>query len=405
MKRKLLTQMRNEWRSNIWLTVELIIVSVVLWAIFMFFSWLTYLSCRDKGHSTDDIIVAEMKYIPERSESYQRAGRTYLDDMQLLEQRIKQSPYVMYVGRGNNALPYNYNYHGISLQTIGEDTTYQYYGNQREMTADAVRALELRGRHGETAEQLITMLKRGELLLSDAEYKMWDIENFVGKEVIPPYDSSMVRRVGAEIYPIARSDFETTWGGTIVALIDDNTWAQQMIIKVKPGMGRQFMEAMNADEMRLGNVFLSNLRPIERDRDSAYVDVYRTIKANTVCAIFLMTVIFMGFLGSFWFRIQQRVPEIALRIVNGATRDDIFRRLLAEGFMILIPATVVAVAIEVFICKNELVVTNFFDINRLSPFWGIAETFVALSLMVFAGICIPARKAMNINPAEALKDE
>lgn len=33
MSQKLLKQIRNEWRSNIWLCVELLVVSVVLWYI------------------------------------------------------------------------------------------------------------------------------------------------------------------------------------------------------------------------------------------------------------------------------------------------------------------------------------------------------------------------------------
>ena len=33
MKRKLFRQISNEWKSNIWLALELLIVSVVLWFV------------------------------------------------------------------------------------------------------------------------------------------------------------------------------------------------------------------------------------------------------------------------------------------------------------------------------------------------------------------------------------
>ena len=33
MNKKLFKQIRNEWRSNIWILVELLIVSVVMWFI------------------------------------------------------------------------------------------------------------------------------------------------------------------------------------------------------------------------------------------------------------------------------------------------------------------------------------------------------------------------------------
>ena len=31
MNKKLFTQIKNEWRSNLWLVTELLLVSVVLW--------------------------------------------------------------------------------------------------------------------------------------------------------------------------------------------------------------------------------------------------------------------------------------------------------------------------------------------------------------------------------------
>ena len=33
MKRKLLTQIATEWKSNMWLAIELLLVSVVVWVV------------------------------------------------------------------------------------------------------------------------------------------------------------------------------------------------------------------------------------------------------------------------------------------------------------------------------------------------------------------------------------
>ena len=33
MQKKLFTQIRNEWRGNLWLALELLVVSVVMWYI------------------------------------------------------------------------------------------------------------------------------------------------------------------------------------------------------------------------------------------------------------------------------------------------------------------------------------------------------------------------------------
>lgn len=36
MNKKLFTQIKNEWRSNLWLVTELLLVSVVLWYIVVY---------------------------------------------------------------------------------------------------------------------------------------------------------------------------------------------------------------------------------------------------------------------------------------------------------------------------------------------------------------------------------
>lgn len=37
MFKKLFTQIKNEWRSNLWLALEMLIVSVVLWFLVDYF--------------------------------------------------------------------------------------------------------------------------------------------------------------------------------------------------------------------------------------------------------------------------------------------------------------------------------------------------------------------------------
>ena len=57
MKRKLISQMRNEWRSNVWMTVELIIVGVVLWVIFTAFGTIIHMHQSPKGIDFSDIYM------------------------------------------------------------------------------------------------------------------------------------------------------------------------------------------------------------------------------------------------------------------------------------------------------------------------------------------------------------
>ena len=119
---------------------------------------------------------------------------------------------------------------------------------------------------------------------------------------------------------------------------------------------------------------------------------------------FLLIIVFLGFLGTFWFRAQERTSEIAVRMVNGATRADIVRRLLGESFLLL--------AMGAVICAAVVVALDYFDIKILelalteTDRWlGYVLAIFSLAIMVTAGVWWPARRAMAVNMAEALKDQ
>ena len=122
---------------------------------------------------------------------------------------------------------------------------------------------------------------------------------------------------------------------------------------------------------------------------------------------FLLLNFFLGLLGTFWFRTQQRVSEIAIRMVNGATRSSIFGRLIGEGLLILTVVTVVAIGFDILISYLEL--NQWLNGNKYLS-WGrtslcVLISYVLMAIMISVGIAFPAYRAMHIQPTEALHDE
>jgi len=149
-------------------------------------------------------------------------------------------------------------------------------------------------------------------------------------------------------------------------------------------------------------VYLTDLESLmdlrEKNQRSTEVD----IRLFWVVIGFLLLTIFLGLLGSFWFRMQQRVGEIALRKVCGATRIQIFRRIITEG-MVLLLCAVVLVSASVWPFMQD--VSDMFGRE-----WYV---FLIIGMIAFAlvafGILLslwyPARKAMSVEPAIAIKDQ
>ena len=90
----------------------------------------------------------------------------------------------------------------------------------------------------------------------------------------------------------------------------------------------------------------------------------------------------------------------------GANRNDVFIRLITEGFIILCLATIPAIIIDFNIANAELNAwrnSTTLEIGRFII--TVLISFALIAIMMLIGIWIPARKAMKIEPAEALRDE
>ena len=119
MKRKLISQMRNEWRSNVWMSVELIVVGVVLFGILGYFVTFAYIHKPPKGIDFTDVYVGTIGWIQPTSASYKQYPDSviynYKTDLEMLKANLSGNPYVESVGTVKNAIPYNYNYHGVAI--------------------------------------------------------------------------------------------------------------------------------------------------------------------------------------------------------------------------------------------------------------------------------------------------
>ena len=130
------------------------------------------------------------------------------------------------------------------------------------------------------------------------------------------------------------------------------------------------------------------------------------LRNNLVGAGFLLVNIFLGLLGTFWFRTQQRRAEIALMMALGASKRVMFVRLISEGILLLAVVTPLALIINFNIAYAEL--TPLWNLTSLSVGRFFISAFIAFALMllmIILGIWFPARKAMKIQLAEALHED
>ncbi len=412
MNRKLITQICNEWKSNVWLAVELLIVSVVMWYIcdYMYVRFANYFDNR--GFDIEHCYLIEIDNLTEQS-PYFVENQTYemaLADKEELLERLARRPEIEAAAYSNNSYPYNGSNSGISMVL---DTMYTYgYVIRRSVTPDYMKVFRYEGANGETPEQLAEMIRRGEILTSEellAHYGK-NMKEFVGQEAFLDRDTVTHHRIGAAIKKVRYTDWQD-WGmnQTIVLLLEDVNYGNECVVRVKDNMDKNFREnlmAVSDKELRVGNLYIRDVKSLADLRDNFQRSSTLAIRNYLTGMGFLMLNVFLGLLGAFWFRTQQRVKEIAIRKVSGATRRSVFMRFIGEGVLILSVVTLPAIALDFWIAKSGL--NAWFNNEYLN--WDrllicAAVSYLIILIMIVVGIAIPANRAMKTEPAEALHDE
>lgn len=418
MNKKLFTQIRNEWRSNLWLALELLVVSVVMWYIIdlLYCRLATYLEPR--GFDTEHCYLIDMGVLTDKSPDYTPYSDTHKqsDEVREMVERLRHRPEVEAVSLSLSAYPYN---GSNSTAKVEYDTLRApYWTIRRIATPDFVRVFRYRGTRGETPEQLAEILERGDFLASENLFSKYGMSmtSLIGKkEFYILGDTTQTYCLGAVLQNVRYDDFMSARSSYSMMInmnyFDDGWWNadRELCVRVRADRDQNFMENLKADsekQFRIGNLYISDIKSFKDIRRSFQQGETSEMRNLVVGMGFLLLNIFLGLLGTFWFRTQQRRGEIALHKAMGATDGAVFGRLMSEGIFLLLIVTVLAVIIDIVLAHFEL---NSWR-NGTTLEWPrlafcVASTFILIAAMIGVGIGIPARRAMKVQPAEALHDE
>lgn len=406
MKRHILTQIKNDWRENVWFVIELMVVFLVVWAMLSILYMVNKGLMLPRGFDPENVYVANTNWVPSDSPHHIATDQGDSLDLGDLVSRIAENEHVESAAVASS-IPYNFNYDGRMIFLADEADSIGYLGNVRSCTPDFVNVLQIKSRTGSTREQLKEMLTRGEILISDnAEYSASGADPFElkGKKVIFGNDSTHTYRVGDVIEKVRRNDYEDSYAGSIIMAELPNELYGDVIIRIKPGHEAAFINDFdNKAELRgQRNIYLTDLLPMSTLRASNQRSIVIANRTMILIICFMLLTVFLGLLGSFWFRMQQRVGEIAIRKVCGATRRDVFRRVITEGMILLLIAVVPASA-----CVWPFA-TDLREMTEESLWVLVVTELIALAI-VAAGVAVslwyPARRAMSVEPAVAIKAE
>ncbi|MBD9092383.1 MAG: FtsX-like permease family protein [Bacteroides oleiciplenus] len=421
--KNILVQIKNEWRASLFLFIELLLVFVVLWYIV---DW-TLVTVRvyhaPMGFDTEHCYNISVSKLSSKSAIY-NPSLTTDDDMQhLIEltERLRHRPGVEAVALSQNCFPYNDGSNGlnVSVDSVSLNTHLLW------VEPDFFRVFRYSASDEETLSQMAAAIRDNHLVVSSnlfadyPELHLDDAASLQNRELRLPSLGSDVRvRIGAVGTPVRWSHFDTSseWGGSFAALYLDLERLKQyadaryitLSLRVHPDADHEFMEKLMDDADRLyqvGNLYLLDVTTFSNLREMCEREDMNEAKTQLCVLGFLLLNIFLGVIGTFWFRTQQRRKEVALRMAMGSSRRGVFFRLMGEGLLLLSAAAVPALLIAFNVGIAELVDISKMQFTFERFLIAAVFTWLLMALMIVVGIWYPAYKAMKLQPAEALHDE
>jgi len=110
----------------------------------------------------------------------------------------------------------------------------------------------------------------------------------------------------------------------------------------------------------------------------------------------------IGVYGTIAYLVAQRTQEFGVRIAVGASAPDILWLVLRSGLSIGLTGVMLGVAGALMV--RQFLARLLYGVSPADP-WTLAGAASLLLLVIFAASVMPARRAMQIDPVQALRRE
>lgn len=410
----------NERKTNAWIALEYVLVFCVLWFCVDYLYYMGRCYLEPTGFDMENTYQIKMNRKPaptgEEAEKQEPIDKPALA-LTFME-RVKNYPGVENVSFSLSATPFGWSnlMNGYYVDTI---STGYVTLRLRQVTESFFDVFKMNttcknwdswGAPG-TNPVVIAPRRNGRYGDSDLSMQVAHV-----RKITSVNEDSTVYNVIGITDKLKDSYFEHYFSNMIVPLPKEKYDLQhmQLFIRVKPDAGKDFARRFTRDmreQLMLGPYFLGSIQSSDELKKVNWpAEDLNGIYAITV---FLILNIFLGIIGTFWYRTEARRSEIGLRLALGSTKQGVKKLIFGETVLLLFAASLVGVNICLNIGQTEMLGLLGIPIaNRASAGVGVEQDFInygltfgLLALISLIAVWYPARQAARIPPAEALRDE
>lgn len=415
----ILHQIWNQRRSNGWLFAELLIVFILMWYCVDVLYGFTHAERQPKGYDLENVYKVNISYNPTQlvlCDSEDSLQQFWFKPLEEVCRRIKQHPAVESAAMWLGTDTYT---RGCVYQGYTTDSVHVVEANIRYVSPEYFTVMRIPVEQGSeifaSAEWNPTASPQPAVVTRDlADSLFHTTTEAVGREFMDYYNNGFRYRVSA-VCALQKTDDYARYTPYILTPFPrwfyESQYTPFISIRIRPeadtdDFAARFIQDMTP-QLRVAPFYLFDIRSYKEqkiERDAAE-GITSYIRSARLIVVFFIFNVFIGLMGTFWFRTRHRRGEIALRMAMGSSRKMIRRQLLGEGLLLLVVAAIPALVI----CANMVLADVTFT-EATDAGWGrfamcVLVVFVWMALMVIVGIWYPASRAMKVQPTEALHDE
>lgn len=419
MIQHLLKLIWKQRRQNAWIVAELFLVFILVWYIMDYFTTIRYADSIENAYNIEDTYQVRLTTVPANSPNYIRyenAEEQPVDQYLSIIERIRQYPQVEDVCLTLDSSPYNPSYMDNQMGKDSSAMTQFQYLPVTPSYFDVFKVRPLDGKETSslknalTEKDIVISRKLAETLFPDGQAK--------GQSVYMNDDNSF--RIGGVCGALKRDDYsrEERAAYFLLSTSGFSDWDERQLagslgisLRAKPGLRpKEFISNFQRDmreQINIGNFVLSRVDSYADLRDRLYLTngVTDAIRYRIAFMVFLVFNIFLGIIGTFWFRNEYRKPEIGLRLAIGSTRRQILQMMIGEGWLLLSLVAIPAAILCINIAKMEFIGTNIMPVTFFRIFTGLISTYLLMALFITLGAWYPAYLSSRIAPANTLRSE
>lgn len=201
-------------------------------------------------------------------------------------------------------------------------------------------------------------------------------------------------------------------------------WRYPFVFKLKEGVNeetfkKRFVSEV-APQLAWGNLRFHSITSFSEviEDNNEMGGINNKIRLNYALAGFAVLCIFLGMLGTFWIRSNARRQEIGVMRSMGASKQRIVTQFLTEAALLVTMAFVCALPLllhyvhvegmyETGFTGSNPIISPKYWVNNFGCHFGIVSliTYFILLFVALVGTLIPVKRAADVLPADALRDE